>query len=63
MSNANYIIQLTAIDQSGNRNDAPIITYRDQTTSGFTVKIGDSDNGESDLFDHDSEFMLSIITF
>lgn len=63
MANANYIIQLTVLDQAGNRNDAPIITYGTQTTTGFRVYIGDSDNGESDLFDYASEFMLSVITF
>jgi len=63
MPNANYVIQLTVLDQSGNRNDAPVITYRNQTASGFTVYIGDSDNGASDQLRFDSEFMLSVITF
>ncbi|MDA8956309.1 hypothetical protein N9H19_01645, partial [Flavobacteriales bacterium] len=63
MPNANYIIQLTVLDQSGGRNDAPVITYRNQTTTGFRVYIGDSDNGESDLLRIASEFMLSVISF
>ena len=63
MANANYIIQLSVLDQSGARNDSPVITYANQTANGFTVYIGDSDNGASDLFRIDSEFMLSVITF
>jgi hypothetical protein len=62
MANANYIIQLTVASQAGSRNDAPIITYGSQGTSNFRVYIGDSDNGESDLFRFDSEFMFTVIT-
>jgi hypothetical protein len=63
MSNSNYVIQLTLANQAGNRNDAPIITYGNQGTNNFRVFIGDSDNGESDLFRFDSEFMFTVITF
>ena len=63
MANSNYVIQLTLANQAGNRNDAPIITYADQGTSNFRLIIGDSDNGESDLFRFDSEFMFTVITF
>lgn len=62
MANSNYVIQLTVASQAGSRNDAPIITYGSQSTTSFRVYIGDSDNGESDLFRFDSEFMFTVIT-
>lgn len=63
MANANYVIQLTVLDRNGAGNDSPIITYANQTANGFQVRIGESDNGQSDLTRLNSQFMFSVITF
>jgi hypothetical protein len=63
LPNANYVIQLTAIDRNGTGNDAPIITYANQTANGFQVRIGDSDNGQSDLSRINNQFMFTVITY
>ena len=68
LGNANYIIQLTILDCGGDcpgntsaNYDDPGITYYNQTTSGFDVNIGDSDNGTTAKDDIDLEFMFTVI--
>jgi len=68
LANSTYVIQLTILDCNGDcpgnssdNYDNPGITYYDQTTSGFKVNIGDSDNGTIEKDDIDLEFMFSII--
>uniref|UniRef100_UPI00056924CC hypothetical protein n=1 Tax=Maribacter antarcticus TaxID=505250 RepID=UPI00056924CC len=68
LANANYIIQLSILDCGGdcpgntttNYDDAGI-TYYSQTTTGFSVNIGDSDNGGTPKDDIDLEFMFTVI--
>jgi len=69
LPNANYIIQLSTIDCGGDcpgntsaNYDDPGITYYNQTTTGFRVNIGDSDNGTTQKDDIDLEFMFTVIT-
>jgi len=63
LPDANYIIQLSLLDRAGSGNDDPGITYHSQSTTGFSVNIGDNDNGGTDRSDFDSEFMFTIIRF
>ncbi|NNM18409.1 MAG: hypothetical protein HKP24_07525, partial [Croceitalea sp.] len=68
LSNANYIIQLTILDcggdcpgNTGANYDDPGITYYGQSTTGFSVNIGDSDNGTTAKDDIDLEFMFTVM--
>jgi len=63
MADDNYIIQLSQPDRTGAGNDDPGITYYGQTVSGFSVNIGDNDNGSGDRVDYNSEFMFTVIDF
>ena len=56
-----YVIQLTVTDLQGAGNDDPDISYYAQTSSGFSVNIGDNDNGAGDRTDVNSEFMFNVI--
>lgn len=60
VSDADYIIQISQPSRNGAGNDAPSITYLNQTNMGFEVIIGDNDNGGSDAIKFDSEFMFVI---
>lgn len=64
---ANYMINLTNIDCGGNCGgnsyDDPGITYYNRTTTGFSVNIGDSDNGNTAKVDIDLEFSFTVIDF
>ncbi|WP_298326789.1 hypothetical protein [uncultured Dokdonia sp.] len=62
LPSANYVIQLTVLDRNGAGNDDPDSSYYNQTADGFTVNIGDNDNGGTDRADFDSEFMFTVIT-
>ncbi|UJH68043.1 beta strand repeat-containing protein [Allomuricauda sp. SCSIO 65647] len=69
LSDTGYIIQLSTLDCDGDcpgntsaNYDDPGITYYNQTTSGFRVNIGDSDNGTTQKDDIDLEFMFTVIT-
>ena len=69
MPNNDYIIQLTIRDcngdcpgNNGSDYDDPGVTYYNQTTTGFYVNIGDSDNGTAQKADIDLEFMITIIS-
>ncbi|WP_350294002.1 hypothetical protein, partial [uncultured Croceitalea sp.] len=68
LGNDNYIIQLTILDCGGNcppsggsNYDDPGISYYSQTANGFSVNIGDSDNGTTAKDDIDLEFMFTVI--
>ena len=61
MSDVNYIIQLAQISRDGVGNDDPGISYYNQTTTTFDVRIGDNDNGGTDREKFNSEFMFTII--
>ncbi|MFD2590846.1 hypothetical protein ACFSTE_08380, partial [Aquimarina hainanensis] len=70
MPDAHYIIQLTILDCGGNcpgnsnaNYDDPGITYYNQTANGFSINIGDSDNGANQKDDIDLEFMLTVFDF
>ncbi|MCK8522148.1 hypothetical protein M0D21_11245 [Aquimarina sp. D1M17] len=70
MPDANYIIQLSILDcggdcpgNTGQNYDDPGITYYSQTTTGFRVNIGDSDNGTNQKDDIDLEFMFTVLDF
>ena len=63
MTDGNYIIQLSQPSRSGAGNDDPAIAYFGQTLNGFSVEIGDNDNGGTDRGLFNSEFMFTIITF
>ena len=60
VSDADYIIQISQPSRNGAGNDAPSITYLNQTNMGFEVIVGDNDNGGSDAIRFDSEFMFVI---
>ncbi|RNC87497.1 MAG: hypothetical protein ED555_14300, partial [Allomuricauda sp.] len=69
LPNANYIIQLSTLDcggdcpgNTGANYDDPGISYYNQTTTGFRVNIGDSDNGTTQKDDIDLEFMFTVMT-
>ncbi|CAM1373006.1 hypothetical protein TXIAM_50151 [Tenacibaculum xiamenense] len=69
-ADANYVIQLSILDCNGDcpgnttaNYDDPGITYYNQTTTGFRVNIGDSDNGTNQKDDIDLEFMFNVIDF
>lgn len=68
-TNANYIIMLANIDCGGactngaGSNDDPGIAYYNQTTSGFSVNIGDNDNGGTNRDDIDIEWMFVVYEF
>jgi len=61
VSDANYIIQLSQPGRGGAGNDDPGISYEQQTTTSFRVIVGDNDNGGTDRFRFDSEFMFTIL--
>ena len=61
MPDVNYIIQLSQISRNGGGADDPGISYYNQTTTRFDVRIGDNDNGGSDRSKFNSEFMFTII--
>ncbi len=63
MPDANYVIILTVIDENGANRDDPGITYWNQTSSGFQVRIKDSDNGGTDGVYINSEFMFVVLDF
>ncbi len=70
MDDDNYIIQLSIRDCGGNcpgntnqNYDDPGITYYNQSATGFSINIGDSDNGGGQKDDIDLEFMFSVIDF
>jgi hypothetical protein len=63
MPDADYIIILTVIDENGANRDDPGITYWSQTSSGFQVRIKDSDNGGSAGTYRDFEFMFVVLDF
>ena len=63
MPDADYIIQLTLIEGAGVGNDNYAIAYSNQTTTGFTVKIGDNDNGSNARALRDLEFMFTVMDF
>lgn len=63
---ANYVINLTTIDcmDLGDCDyDDPGISYYNRTTTGFSINIGDSDNGGTAKEDIDLEFTFSVIDF
>uniref|UniRef100_UPI00260D6ADC hypothetical protein n=1 Tax=uncultured Dokdonia sp. TaxID=575653 RepID=UPI00260D6ADC len=62
LPNANYIIQLSQPGRAGAGNDDPGISYSGQSATGFTVNIGDNDNGGSDRAFFNSEFMFTVLT-
>jgi hypothetical protein len=68
-STANYVINLSTIDCGGNCNgsvntyDDPGITYYNRTVNGFSINVGDSDNGTTTKDDIDIEFSFSVIDF
>lgn len=68
LPDANYIIQLTILDcggdcpgNTGTEYDDPGITYYSQDEFGFSVNIGDSDNGGNEKDDIDLDFMFTVI--
>ncbi len=68
LPDANYIIQLTILDcggdcpgNTGTDYDDPGITYYSQDEFGFSVNIGDSDNGGNEKDDIDLDFMFTVI--
>ncbi|WP_438422355.1 hypothetical protein [Aquimarina macrocephali] len=70
MPDDDYIIQLAIVDcggdcpgNTGANYDDPGITYYSQTTAGFRVNIGDSDNGTNQKDDIDLEFMFTVLDF
>ncbi|MBT0607552.1 hypothetical protein [Aequorivita echinoideorum] len=64
---ANYIINLANVDCNGNCDgsdfDDPAIAYRNRTATGFTVVIGDNDNGGTDRDKRDLEFTFTVVDF
>ncbi|WP_375252959.1 hypothetical protein, partial [Dokdonia donghaensis] len=62
LPNGNYIIQLSQPGRAGAGNDDPGISYSAQSGAGFTVNIGDNDNGGSDRAFFNSEFMFTVLT-
>ena len=65
-ANANYVIQLTQRSQNAagsNGNDAPSITYYDQQTTFFRVRITDNDNGATSGRKVDGEFMFTVLEY
>jgi len=65
-ANANYVIQLSQRSQNGagsNGNDAPSITYYDQQTTFFRVRITDNDNGATSGRKVDGEFMFTVLEY
>ncbi|MFL1896995.1 beta strand repeat-containing protein, partial [Aquimarina sp. 2-A2] len=70
MPDAHYIIQLSILDCGGDcpgnstsNYDDPGISYYAQTTTGFRVNIGDSDNGTNQKDDIDLEFMFTVLDY
>ncbi|PQJ15554.1 hypothetical protein, partial [Aureicoccus marinus] len=68
LANGNYIIQVSILDcggdcpgNGGTNYDDPGITYYSQSSTGFRVNIGDSDNGGNAKDDIDLEFMFTVI--
>ena len=64
MTSTNYVIQLTQRKGNAagsNGNDAPSITYDNQTANSFKVFITDSDNGVTDGRKVDGEFSFVVI--
>ncbi len=60
VNDADYIIQISQPSRNGAGNDAPSITYLNQTSTSFEIFIGDNDNGGSNAAGFDSEFMFVI---
>jgi collagen type I alpha len=66
LPDANYVIQLTIPDCADVvpcNEDDPGVTYYAQGMGGFSVNIGDSDNGGGQKQDIDSEFMFVVFDF
>jgi len=59
----NYTIQLTIVDSNGAGMDDYDISYSNQGTDSFVVQTGDNDNGTSDRYPKDSEFMFTVIDY
>lgn len=62
LSSNNYTIILSQLDRRAG-NDDPGVTYYNQTINGFSVNVGDNDNGGGARADYDGEFMFLVVDF